>query len=114
MVGTLTAVGARGLYSVQRVGNEWVLQGVGHDDLPMLALPRQAVPDAHVGPNVRPRIDRRAPIESQVGSENSAGGGVVALTVEQRWLLMTMGGRQIVDADRAGWRESSDAVPLEQ
>lgn len=39
MVGTLTAVGARGVYSLQRVGPEWILQGQGHDGLTMLAIP---------------------------------------------------------------------------
>lgn len=39
MVGTLAAWGLRGVYSVEKVGREWILQGRGHDDLPMLALP---------------------------------------------------------------------------
>ncbi|QFG15055.1 hypothetical protein PBI_QUEENHAZEL_48 [Mycobacterium phage QueenHazel] len=39
MIGTLTATGARGTYSVQRVGPQWLLQGIGHDGLDMLELP---------------------------------------------------------------------------
>ncbi|MGC7194402.1 hypothetical protein RA997_22920 [Mycobacteroides abscessus subsp. abscessus] len=31
----------RGTYTVQSVGREWILQGVGHDGLPMLALPAE-------------------------------------------------------------------------
>lgn len=71
MVGTLCAVGARGIYSVQRVGPEWVLQGVGHDDLPMLALPLHGKPFQTLtsAQTYAQEIDRRAPIESQVGSE---------------------------------------------
>ncbi|QHB41318.1 hypothetical protein SEA_KILKOR_51 [Mycobacterium phage KilKor] len=36
---TQTAVGRRGTYSVQRVGDEWLLQGAGHDGLDLLELP---------------------------------------------------------------------------
>lgn len=39
IIGALVAVGLRGTYTVQSVGREWILQGVGHDGLPMLALP---------------------------------------------------------------------------
>ncbi|ART68173.1 hypothetical protein BTO20_05845 [Mycobacterium dioxanotrophicus] len=39
IIGTQTAVGMRGVYSVQRVGPEWILQGQGHDGLTMLAIP---------------------------------------------------------------------------
>lgn len=39
VIGALTAVGARGTYSVERVGPEWILQGRGHDGLGMLAIP---------------------------------------------------------------------------
>ncbi|WP_166905960.1 hypothetical protein [Mycobacterium sp. DL440] len=41
MIGTLVSVGAKGEYSVQRVGPEWILQGRGHDGLTMLAIPFQ-------------------------------------------------------------------------
>ncbi|OHU29131.1 hypothetical protein BKG78_23610 [Mycobacteroides chelonae] len=41
IVGALVVVGLRGTYTVQRVGREWILQGVGHDGLPMLALPAE-------------------------------------------------------------------------
>lgn len=39
--GNVVAVGARGTYTVQTVGppTRYVLQGVGHDELPMRALP---------------------------------------------------------------------------
>ncbi|WP_109756834.1 hypothetical protein [Mycolicibacterium conceptionense] len=46
MVGTLVAFGARGEYSIQRVGPEWILQGRGHDGLTMLAIPMQGKPFA--------------------------------------------------------------------
>lgn len=39
IVGTITAVGLRGVYSVSQVGPAWMLSGVGHDDLPLLSLP---------------------------------------------------------------------------
>lgn len=39
VVGTLVAVGVRGVYSLQSVGPVWVLHGVGHDELPLLSLP---------------------------------------------------------------------------
>ncbi|AHG24371.1 hypothetical protein PBI_MICHELLEMYBELL_50 [Mycobacterium phage MichelleMyBell] len=41
VIGALTAVGARGTYSVERVGPEWILQGRGHDGLSMLAIPHE-------------------------------------------------------------------------
>ncbi|SKV05751.1 Uncharacterised protein [Mycobacteroides abscessus subsp. bolletii] len=41
ILGALVAVGLRGTYMVQSVGREWILQGVGHDGLPMLALPAE-------------------------------------------------------------------------
>lgn len=41
ILGALFAVGLRGTYVVQSVGREWILQGVGHDGLPMLALPAE-------------------------------------------------------------------------
>jgi hypothetical protein len=37
--GNLVAVGARGIYTIQSLaGGRHVLQGVGHDELPMVAL----------------------------------------------------------------------------
>lgn len=39
ILGALVAVGLRGTYTVQSVGREWILQGVGHDGISMLALP---------------------------------------------------------------------------
>ncbi|MDO3336387.1 hypothetical protein [Mycobacteroides abscessus] len=39
ILGALVAVGLRGTYTVQSVGREWILQGVGHDGMSMLALP---------------------------------------------------------------------------
>lgn len=41
ILGALVAVGLRGTYTVQSVGREWILQGVGHDGLPMLTLPAE-------------------------------------------------------------------------
>lgn len=41
IIGALVAIGLRGTYTVQSVGREWFLQGVGHDGLPMLALPAE-------------------------------------------------------------------------
>lgn len=38
-VGILAAVGLRGCYTVQRLGPSWLLQGVGHDELPLPGLP---------------------------------------------------------------------------
>lgn len=37
--GNLVAVGVRGIYTIQTVRGQYVLQGVGHDELPMAALP---------------------------------------------------------------------------
>jgi hypothetical protein len=38
--GNAIAVGAKGIYTIQSLSNgKHVLQGVGHDDMPMLALP---------------------------------------------------------------------------
>ncbi|ASR84903.1 hypothetical protein I5J42_gp52 [Mycobacterium phage GreaseLightnin] len=39
IVGAQTATGARGAYSVQRFGPEYLLQAVGHDGLDMIELP---------------------------------------------------------------------------
>ena len=39
ILGALTAAGLRGVYTVEQIGPEWVLHGVGHDRLPMLPLP---------------------------------------------------------------------------
>ena len=44
IVGALCAIGARGVYSILRLGREWVLIGVGHDDLPLLTLPAMGKP----------------------------------------------------------------------
>lgn len=41
ILGALFAVGLRGTYTVQSFGREWILQSVGHDGLPMLALPAE-------------------------------------------------------------------------
>ncbi|AOT24893.1 hypothetical protein PBI_NAZO_54 [Mycobacterium phage Nazo] len=48
VIGAQTAIGARGTYSVQRVGPQWLLQGTGHDGLDMLELPPGGKPFASI------------------------------------------------------------------
>ena len=33
ILGALTAAGLRGVYTVEQIGPEWVLHGVGHDGI---------------------------------------------------------------------------------
>lgn len=68
VVGTLVAVGLRGVYSVEQVGREWWLDGVGHDDLPMLALPPGGKPFASLvsAQQYAQRLDLVKTVEAQV------------------------------------------------
>lgn len=67
MAGTLTAVGCRGTYSVQKVGRVWWLQAVGHDDLPMCTMPQgQAFARLDSAQHYASRLDRAKAVEAQV------------------------------------------------
>lgn len=67
MVGTQVAVGAKGEYSLQRVGPEWILQGRGHDGLTMLAIPSAGKPFASLdsAQTWAGELDRVRAVESQ-------------------------------------------------
>lgn len=67
IIGALVAVGLRGTYMVQSVGREWILQGVGHDGLPMLALPAEGKSFAalHTAQLYAIELERKGAVESQ-------------------------------------------------
>lgn len=67
MIGTIVAVGMRGEYSVQRVGPEWILQGIGHDGLGMLAVPSEGKAFASLSSaqTWASELDRVRAVESQ-------------------------------------------------
>lgn len=71
IVGAVTAIGIRGVYSIQKVGPCWSLQGVGHDDLPLLALPPEGKVFVYlqVAQDYAAAVDAKMLAESQVGGE---------------------------------------------
>lgn len=71
MVGTLVATGARGEYSVQKVGPEWFLTACGHDGLSLLQVPvgGKPFPQLVSAQTFANELDRRPVLETQVGGE---------------------------------------------
>ncbi|QBI97297.1 hypothetical protein KD930_gp53 [Mycobacterium phage Kevin1] len=68
VAGTQTAVGLLGVYSVQRIGPEWLLQGVGHDGMNLLQIPPSgkwfaSIDSARTWAN---ELDRTKPVEWQI------------------------------------------------
>lgn len=71
MIATLTAVGCRGVYSVQKIGPQWWLHGTGHDDLSMTNLPISGKPFDTLtsAQQYANELDRLVAAESHAGGE---------------------------------------------
>lgn len=68
--GTVTAVGQRGVYSLEQVGGAWSLQGSGHDGLSIPGLPAggQAFARLDYAKSYASKVDA-APPEGLAGGE---------------------------------------------
>ncbi|OBC14103.1 hypothetical protein A5784_30775 [Mycobacterium sp. 852013-50091_SCH5140682] len=67
MVDTYTWFGgARGEYRIERIGQEWILNGRGHDGVSMLALPEgRAFASLEDAQDYAERLDRVKAVEAQ-------------------------------------------------
>jgi hypothetical protein len=57
-------IGCRGTYTIEVVGGRYTLKGVGHDQLPMLPLPRQFITSAEARDHAE-RLDHVTDMEPQ-------------------------------------------------
>jgi hypothetical protein len=69
--GNLVAVGARGTYTIQSTSFGHVLQGTGHDELAMVALPSlgASYKTLDQAKDAAAALDSRSAVEAHIGGE---------------------------------------------